>query len=210
MWRQHLASAATRPPLSPTRSRIAISSSPLWRQCSPGTATATATTPRSLSSTARRRVTHSSGPFEPLRPPSPASLGAPRAARSFRRTRRWTRRLLVLSALLGAGYLLDHELYASGIARSLRTFGTGLLVAADYKLNFRAEPLPVIGSQGGIRELHRRSAERLFELLRHNGGLYLKIGRMLNSCCFFPLAGCFMLPRHSPCSRCSDAPDVPC
>lgn len=71
------------------------------------------------------------------------------------------------------------------MARSARTFGTGLLVAADYKLNFRAEPLPIIGrllggGEGGgegIPALHRRNAERLFELLRGNGGLYLKIGQ---------------------------------
>jgi aarF domain-containing kinase len=55
----------------------------------------------------------------------------------------------------------------------------GLLVAADYKLNFRAEPLPLIGSDGGIPELHRRSAERLSDLLRENGGLYLKIGQAI-------------------------------
>ncbi|AEO65048.1 uncharacterized protein THITE_56894 [Thermothielavioides terrestris NRRL 8126] len=55
----------------------------------------------------------------------------------------------------------------------------GLLVAADYKLNFRPEPLPLVGSAGGIPELHRRSAERLFRLLRENGGLYLKIGQAI-------------------------------
>jgi len=122
-----------------------------------------------------------SGRFEPLRPPTPASLGAPRTARSYRRTRRWGRRLLVLSAVLGTTYLLDRQLYASGIARSLRTFGLGLFVALDYKLNFRPEPvLGVVGQLcGGIPDLHRRSAERLFDLLRHNGGLYLKIGQAI-------------------------------
>jgi aarF domain-containing kinase len=74
---------------------------------------------------------------------------------------------------------VDRQVYAAGIARSLRTFGTGLLVAADYKINFRPQPLPLIGSEGGIPELHRRSAERLFELLRSNGGLYLKIGQAI-------------------------------
>lgn len=52
-------------------------------------------------------------------------------------------------------------------------------MALDYKINFRAHPLPIIGSEGGIEELHRRSAERMFELLRHNGGLYLKIGQAI-------------------------------
>ncbi|KAK3331054.1 ABC1 family-domain-containing protein [Apodospora peruviana] len=141
----------------------------------------------------------SSGPFEPLRPPSPSSLGAPRVARSFHRTRKFLRRLFVLSAVSGTLYVVDDHLYASGIARSLRTFGTGLLVAIDYKLNFRPEPvLPLTvgttsshhGDSGGgthkdgvegegIPELHRRNAERLFNLLRRNGGLYLKIGQAI-------------------------------
>jgi len=124
-------------------------------------------------------ATTGSGPFSPLLPPSPSSLGAPRAARSFTRTRRWTRRLLIASALLGAGYLADQQVYASGVSRSLRTFSLGLLVALDYKINFRPEPLPLIGSDGGIDALHRRNAERLFHLLRDNGGLYLKIGQAI-------------------------------
>lgn len=127
-----------------------------------------------------RRSLQTSAPFQPLRgPPPPSSLGAPRPARTFRRTQRWTRRLLVLFAVGGTIYLLDRQVYASGLARSLRTFGTGVLVALDYKLNFRAHPLPLIGSEGGIPELHRRSAERMSDLLRHNGGLYLKIGQAI-------------------------------
>ncbi|KAK0729686.1 ABC1 family-domain-containing protein [Lasiosphaeris hirsuta] len=129
-------------------------------------------------------------PFRPARrwqgtfsagftPPSPASLGAPRPAGTYTRTRKVLRRLLVLSALLGAGYGIDQYLYAAGIARSLRTFGLGLMVALDYKLNFRPTPLPIIGGEGGIPELHRRNAERLFSLLRDNGGLYLKIGQAI-------------------------------
>ncbi|XDG07822.1 hypothetical protein ABKA04_007437 [Annulohypoxylon sp. FPYF3050] len=113
--------------------------------------------------------------FEPLRPPSPASLGKPQAARDYKRTRKWGRRLLVVSLVTGAVYSLDDLVFAKGIARSLLTFGTGLLVALDYKLNFRAEPL----FGGSIEDLHRRSAERLFELLRSNGGLYLKIGQAI-------------------------------
>ncbi len=75
--------------------------------------------------------------------------------------------------------MLDRYLYASGIARSLRTFCVGVLVAVDYKINFRAEPLPLIGSPGGIPELHRRNAERMFNVLSQNGGLYLKIGQAI-------------------------------
>lgn len=57
----------------------------------------------------------------------------------------------------------------------MRTFGTGLLVALDYKLNFRPQPL----TGGTVQDLHNRNAERLFNLLRANGGLYLKIGQAI-------------------------------
>ncbi|KAI1322631.1 ABC1 family-domain-containing protein [Xylariaceae sp. FL0255] len=129
----------------------------------------------SFKPTRRLYQTQQSSQFEPLRPPSPSSLGKPRAARSFTRTRRWGRRLAILVAVGGTLYLLDRQLFASGVTRSLRTFGNGLYVALDYKLNFRAEPL--LG--GTIGDLHRRSAERLFEVLRENGGLYLKIGQAI-------------------------------
>lgn len=48
-------------------------------------------------------------------------------------------------------------------------------MALDYKLNFR--PKPILG--GTIADLHRRSADRVFDLLRTNGGLYLKIGQAI-------------------------------
>lgn len=80
-----------------------------------------------------------------------------------------------MSAVTGALYLIDTQLYASAITRSLRTFGLGIWVAFDYKLNFRPEPW--LG--GTIEDLHRRNAERLFNLLHQNGGLYLKIGQAI-------------------------------
>lgn len=114
------------------------------------------------------------GQFQPLRPPSPESLGAPKAAREFKRGRKWLRRFVILATVGGSLYLVDHVAFAAGVSRSLLTFGNGLFVAFDYKLNFRAQPWI-----GTIEDLHRRSAERLFELLRHNGGLYLKIGQAI-------------------------------
>lgn len=59
--------------------------------------------------------------------------------------------------------------------RSARTFVVGLVVALDYKMNFR--PKPWLGST--IEDLHRRSADRLSTLLYKNGGLYLKIGQAM-------------------------------
>lgn len=135
--------------------------------------------PSPLHAPPRRLYNHSTGPYQPLTPPPPSSLGAPRPPRTYPRLLRWSRRLLVLSALLGGAYAVDNHIYASGITRSARTFAVGLLVSLDYKLNFRPEPLPVVGSAGGIPALHRRNAERVFELLRGNGGLYLKIGQAI-------------------------------
>ncbi|CAK7264828.1 hypothetical protein SEPCBS57363_001278 [Sporothrix epigloea] len=125
------------------------------------------------------RFIRSEGGFQPMRPPSPAELGGPRKAREYPRTRRWGRRLLVVGVIGGAIYLVDRQVYAAGIVRSLRTFGTGVIVALDYKINFRPDPLPIIGTPGDVSDLHRRNAERVSELLRHNGGLYLKIGQAI-------------------------------
>ncbi|KAF5599747.1 atypical ABC1 ABC1-B kinase [Fusarium pseudoanthophilum] len=121
------------------------------------------------------RRLQSGGPFQAMRPPSPEELGAPRRAKEYRQGRRWARRLLLTCLLGGTIYLGDRQIYASGFGRSLHTFGTGLLVAFDYKLNFR--PQPITG--GTVQDLHNRNAERLFNLLRSNGGLYLKIGQAI-------------------------------
>ncbi|KAK2591631.1 hypothetical protein QQS21_010673 [Conoideocrella luteorostrata] len=121
------------------------------------------------------RNIQSSGAFQPLRPPSPEELGAPKAAKQYRRGRKWTRWLAVALVTGGTVYVADRQIYASGFARTTRTFATTLLVALDYKLNFRPEPI----TAGSVPELHTRNAERLFDLLRANGGLYLKIGQAI-------------------------------
>lgn len=113
--------------------------------------------------------------FQAFTPPSPASLGKPTPSKQYSRSRRWGRRLFYLSAFTGTIYLLDTQFYASSLTRSFRTFTTGLIVAIDYKMNFR--PHPWIGKS--IADLQRRNAERLYNLLRENGGLYLKIGQAI-------------------------------
>ena len=113
--------------------------------------------------------------FQPFVPPPPSSLGKATPAKTYRRTRRWARRLLYLALGTGVVYGIDRQYYASSITRSARTFGLGLIVALDYKINFRAHP-PLAPS---IPALHARNAERLADLLRANGGLYLKIGQAI-------------------------------
>lgn len=113
--------------------------------------------------------------FQPFTPPSLSSLGKATPAKTYRQTRRWARRLFYLAFGTGVIYVLDRQYYASSITRSARTFGLGLFVALDYKINFRANP-PLAPS---IAALHARSAERLADLLKANGGLYLKIGQAI-------------------------------
>lgn len=121
-----------------------------------------------------RRFVHP-GRFQPFVPPSPSSLGRPVPAKSYTRTRRWLRRLFYLSLATGTVYLVDTHFYAAAVTRTVRTFALGIFVALDYKINFRPEP-PLASS---INALHTRNAERLSDLLRQNGGLYLKIGQAI-------------------------------
>ena len=133
--------------------------------------------PTSTRSPLLSRHVHSAQ-FQPARPIDPSTLPKPKPRRPPHpplRRRKWPRRLLVLSALTGTAYLLDKQFNASAITRSLRTFKTGLVIGLDYKINFRAHP-PLADS---IEDLHARNATRIFELLRHNGGLYLKIGQAI-------------------------------
>ncbi|OCB88809.1 ABC1 domain protein [Sanghuangporus baumii] len=77
--------------------------------------------------------------------------------------------------VLGAGaiYVADERWNASSLTRTFKTFITGAIVAVDYKVNFQPHP-PFAKS---IVALHARNADRIYDLLRANGGLYLKIGQ---------------------------------
>lgn len=119
------------------------------------------------------QVRNISSQFEPFVPPPPNSLPKAAPPRQYRKFRRWARRLGYLALGVGVAYGVDKQFYASSIRRSVHTFGLGLLVALDYKINFRENP-PLVKS---IEALHRRNAERLSDLIRANGGLYLKIGQ---------------------------------
>ena len=113
--------------------------------------------------------------FRPFVPPPPSSLPPPSPPKEFRRFRRYGRRLLYVVAGVGVVYVVDKHFYASSLNRCAKTFSLGIVVALDYKINFRAHP-PLAES---ITALHARNAERLFNLLRANGGLYLKIGQAI-------------------------------
>lgn len=140
-------------------------------------ASLTLSAPRSIRATTLRvpRRLLQTQQFQPFAPPAPGSLPKAAPPSTYPRARKWIRRLLYVSAATGFLWGLDRQFYASSLTRSLRTFWLGVVVAIDYKINFRPHP-PLAAS---IPTLHRRNAERLFDLLRTNGGLYLKIGQAI-------------------------------
>ena len=113
--------------------------------------------------------------FRPFVPPTPSSLPKPASPKTYRRTRKCLKWLRNIAVGLGIAYGVDKYFLYSSLTRSARTFWLGCLVATDYKINFRPHP-PLADS---IQALHARNAERLFDLLRTNGGLYLKIGQAI-------------------------------
>lgn len=128
----------------------------------------------SLRSPLLKRFVHP-GTYQPFVPPSPNSLGKPTPAKTYTRSRKWLRRLLYVSLATGVAWGVDTQFNASTLTRTARTFSVGLIVALDYKINFRPDP-PFADS---IADVHARNARRLSDLLRHNGGLYLKIGQAI-------------------------------
>ncbi|KAG9598843.1 ABC1-domain-containing protein, partial [Aureobasidium melanogenum] len=122
-----------------------------------------------------KQIQRQQSQFQPLVPPSPESLGRPVAAKQYRRTRAILKRLIQLGLLTATVLAVDSYFFDAVVTRSARTFKTGLVVALDYKINFRPNP-PFADS---VADVHHRSAERLFHLLRNNGGLYLKIGQAI-------------------------------
>ncbi|KAJ3283515.1 hypothetical protein HK104_010342 [Borealophlyctis nickersoniae] len=87
--------------------------------------------------------------------------------------------------LAGAGLAVwgvDRYAYSSVLERNLRSLGMGLVIIADYKLNFQP------GNAEGIDQLHQRVAERILWVCQKNGGLYIKFGQQIASVPVLPPA----------------------
>ncbi|TBU43047.1 ABC1-domain-containing protein [Dichomitus squalens] len=84
---------------------------------------------------------------------------------------RYALRTAIAALGLGIAYEVDKELHASAIIRNLRTLWTCAVIALDYKLNFKHE------KEGDIPALQERVAQRVYDLLTTNAGLYIKIGQ---------------------------------
>ncbi|KAH9942243.1 ABC1-domain-containing protein [Epithele typhae] len=87
------------------------------------------------------------------------------------RFRRYARRTVISFLVAGVAYETDRELNASAIIRNLRTVYACAIIALDYKINFTPE------NAAGIPALQERVANRVYDLLVENGGLYIKIGQ---------------------------------
>ena len=127
----------------------------------------------SLSTVFRRNL--QTQQFQPFGPPPPNTLPKAAPPKQYRRSRKWARRFVYLAIGASALYGIDNQFYSSCLSRTARALGLGAYVALDYKINFRAHP-PFAES---ITALHARSAERLYHVLRVNGGLYLKMGQAI-------------------------------
>ena len=89
---------------------------------------------------------------------------------TFSRRKKYPRRLAYLALGIGTVYTVDNQYNASAIVRNLRTLWTCAAITLDYKLNFTPE------KSDQIPQLHERVADRVYNLLTSNGGLYIKIG----------------------------------
>ncbi|KAJ8514198.1 hypothetical protein ONZ45_g8251 [Pleurotus djamor] len=88
---------------------------------------------------------------------------------------KFARRLGYVALGTGAAWAVDDQFNASAITRNLRTFWTCAMITLDYKLNFTPE------KTDQIPDLHERVANRLYDLLTSNGGLYIKIGQAIGA-----------------------------
>ncbi|KAI8989998.1 ABC1 family-domain-containing protein [Pilobolus umbonatus] len=89
------------------------------------------------------------------------------------------KQLLGISILGGAVYAYDSHSEAQLITRNLRTFTNGILIALDYKINFK--PGPTLEDSMRIESLHERVANRIFDSFEKNGGLYIKMGQVIGT-----------------------------
>lgn len=124
--------------------------------------------------------------FQPLRTFS--HVEKPRLQK-LSRFAKYARRTGYICVGLGTAWAVDKTYNASSIIRNLRTLWTVRPVRSrlfnasaltslsqcaaitwDYKWNFTPEKTEL------IPELHERVAERMYNLLTSNGGLYIKIG----------------------------------
>lgn len=138
--------AAIRTPIRSYTTSI-TSRFPLLQTCRSQGSGAAATKSLLVSSSPLPRTFHTSRVlaqrFSPLVPPPPSSLPKAQAAKQYKRTRKWLRRLFYLAVLVGGAHLTDRYFLYSSLTRSARTFALAIIVATDYKIKYAATFLVV-------------------------------------------------------------------
>ncbi|EFI26591.1 atypical/ABC1/ABC1-B protein kinase [Coprinopsis cinerea okayama7 len=127
------------------------------------------------------------------------SYSTPPGGNGRSRLHKYSKRLVYTGLGLASLYAWDHYSNASAIFRNVRTLWTCLAITLDYKINFTPE------KSDQIPQLHERVAERVYNLLTSNGGLYIKIGQAIG-------ANAAVLPKPMQIKFASlfdDAPQVP-
>ncbi|UKZ56886.1 hypothetical protein TrVGV298_010732 [Trichoderma virens] len=94
---------------------------------------------------------------------------------------RWYWKLMMaLGATVGVttgGVVVADRYYMGGIlSRSLRAYATLAQVGVDYKMHSGKNPK---GGRVPINELHDRNAKRVCDMIKTNGGMFLKIGQAI-------------------------------
>ncbi|KAK9236388.1 ABC1 family-domain-containing protein [Lipomyces kononenkoae] len=100
----------------------------------------------------------------------PTDLKPPRI-KSHKEWRRWQRRLMLIGTVSGLTFAYDYYFNESSLYRNLKCVVVLSIVAVDYKLNFNEGK--------DINALHTRVANRVYDLIASNGGLYIKMGQAL-------------------------------
>ncbi|KAK2052503.1 ABC1-domain-containing protein [Colletotrichum caudatum] len=84
--------------------------------------------------------------------------------------------MYLLGGIALTAYAADRYYLGSVGMRSVRAYGTMALVGLDYKLHFGSNPYI---SGVSVDALHDRNARRVCDMLKRNGGLYLKAGQAI-------------------------------
>ena len=84
-------------------------------------------------------------------------------------------KILASSAVLCGSYFTDKYFYASTFERNLRTIGSSLIIALDYKLNFDSN------DEEKVQKMHSRVASLIHNVCKKNGGLYIKFGQQIST-----------------------------
>jgi aarF domain-containing kinase len=83
------------------------------------------------------------------------------------------KRIGIASAGVASVWAFDKYFYYSTIQRNLKTLFAGAIITIDYKLNFNADNVD------NIDALHERTAKRILDVCKSNGGLYIKFGQQI-------------------------------